>query len=81
MKVFILAGGYGTRLARDLATSDEYSYLIDYPKQLLPVAGKPLISYWMEILSESRISQSDVYIIMRSHVIQLYLLLTGFFCR
>ena len=84
MKVFILAGGYGTRLARDLATSDKYSYLIDYPKPLvplLPVAGKPLISYWMEILSESRISQSDVYIIVRSHVIQLYLLLTGFFCR
>lgn len=66
MKVFILAGGYGTRLARDLATSGEYSYLIDYPKPLLPVAGKPLISYWLETLSQAGINQSGIYIIVSS---------------
>ena len=71
MKVLILAAGYGTRLASDLATSNEYSYLIGCPKPLLPVAGKPLISYWMEMLA-SRVCQSDIYIIVSTHVIQAY---------
>jgi len=44
MKVFILAGGYGTRLARDLEKSEEYCYLIGCPKPLLPIAGKLLIT-------------------------------------
>ena len=69
MKVLILAAGYGTRLARDLATSNEYSHLIGCPKPLLPVAGKPLINYWMEMLA-SHVKQTDVYIIVSSHVTQ-----------
>lgn len=72
MKVLILAGGYGTRFARDLETSNEYSYLIGCPKPLLPVAGKPLISHWMEILSASRVHQSDIYIVVSAHMIQTY---------
>jgi len=66
MKVFILAGGYGTRLTRDLVESSEHAYLIGCPKPLLPVAGKPLITYWMEmllLLSIAHVHQSDVYII------------------
>jgi len=63
MKVLILAAGYGTRLARDLATSSDYSYLIGCPKPLLPVAGKPLISHWMG-MSASRVQQSDVYVVV-----------------
>ena len=70
MKVLILAAGYGTRLPSDLATSNKYSYLIGCPKPLLPVAGKPLISYWMEMLA-SRVCQSDIYIIVSTHVILL----------
>ena len=67
--MLILAAGYGTRLARDLATSNEYSHLIGCPKPLLPVAGKPLINYWMEMLA-SRVKQTDVYIIVSSLVNQ-----------
>ena len=64
MKVLILAAGYGTRLARDLAESIEYAHLIGCPKPLLPVAGKPLITYWMEMLSTAHVQQSDIYIIV-----------------
>ena len=64
MKVLILAAGYGTRLARDLAESSEYAHLIGCPKPLLPVAGKPLITYWMEMLSTAHVQPSDVYIIV-----------------
>ena len=64
MKVLILAAGYGTRLARDLATSSDYSYLIGCPKPLLPVAGKPLLNYWMEMLLASHVHQSNIYIIV-----------------
>ena len=63
MKVLILAAGYGTRLARDLASSSDYSYLIGCPKPLLPVAGKPLISHWMGMLA-SRVQQSDIYVVV-----------------
>ena len=64
MKVLILAAGYGTRLTRDLAESSEHAHLIDCPKPLLPVAGKPLITYWMEMLSITHVFQSDIYIIV-----------------
>ena len=51
MRVLILAGGYGTRLARDLeACPDEYSNLVGVAKPLLPVAGQPLISHWVDML-------------------------------
>jgi len=64
MKVFVLAGGYGTRLTRDLVESSEYAHLIGCPKPLIPVAGKPPITYWMEMLSITHVHQSDVYIIV-----------------
>ena len=51
MRVLILAGGYGTRLARDLeACSHQYSHLVGVSKPLLPVAGQPLISHWVDML-------------------------------
>ena len=63
MKAIILAAGYGTRLQRDLETAgDEYSHLNGLPKQLLPIAGKPLIEYLIDELEE--ISQiDDIYIV------------------
>jgi len=64
MKILILAAGYGTRLTRDLAEYSEYAHLIGCPKPLLPVAGKPLITYWMEMLSVTHVHQSDVCIIV-----------------
>jgi len=68
-KVMILAGGYGTRLTRDLlsmdlSTSKRYSNLIGCPKPLLPVAGKPLITYWMKILSTVHVLESNIYILV-----------------
>ena len=43
MKVIILAGGFGTRIA-------EYTSLI--PKPMIPINGKPIIEHIMEIYSK-----------------------------
>ncbi|XP_023340637.1 uncharacterized protein LOC111710651 isoform X2 [Eurytemora carolleeae] len=47
MDTIILAAGYGTRLSRDLESSEEYKFLLGIPKCLLPVGSKPLISHWI----------------------------------
>lgn len=54
MKALILAGGYGTRLERDLRSDSgkDYRHLIDVPKPLLPIGNKPLASRWMECLED-----------------------------
>jgi NDP-sugar pyrophosphorylase family protein len=41
MDVLILAAGYGTRLARDIAedTSGRYAHLAEVPKPLLPIGA------------------------------------------
>ena len=41
MKAILLAGGYGTRL-RPLT--------LDVPKCLVPIKGRPLLDYWIELL-------------------------------
>ncbi|MEW5975405.1 MAG: nucleotidyltransferase family protein [Acidobacteriota bacterium] len=48
MKAFILAAGLGTRL-RPLTDS--------VPKCLLPVRGKPILQYWLELCANHGISQ------------------------
>lgn len=55
MKVLILAAGYGTRLQRDLENDDstQHNHLKNIPKPLLPIANKPLISYWIDSLKEN----------------------------
>ena len=63
MKVLILAAGYGTRLTRDLEASGQLPHLVGVPKPLLPVAGKPLISHWMDIL-QSCAEIQDVYVVV-----------------
>ncbi len=66
MKVLILGAGYGTRLARDLETTNEYTHLRGVPKPLLPIAGKPLISHWMDIINNCPYTTgTDVYIGVR----------------
>lgn len=67
MKVLILAAGYGTRFARDLEVhKDKYPHLVGVAKPLLPVAGKPLISHWIDILrSCDQTRDLDVYITVR----------------
>ena len=46
MKVLILAAGYGTRLAQDIAqdTSGVYAHLVGLPKPLLPIGIKFLFA-------------------------------------
>lgn len=63
MKVLILAAGYGTRLTRDLEASGQLPHLVGMAKPLLPVAGKPLISHWMDIL-QSRAEIQEVYVVV-----------------
>ena len=52
MKAIILAGGYGTRLQRDLQEDPDgpYKHLLGLPKPLLPVGQLPLISHWVQQL-------------------------------
>lgn len=46
MKALLLAAGFGTRL-RPLT--------LDLPKCLVPINGRPLLDYWLEITSDSKI--------------------------
>ncbi|MBU0971909.1 MAG: nucleotidyltransferase family protein [Proteobacteria bacterium] len=48
MKAFLLAAGLGTRL-RPLTN--------DLPKCLVPVAGKPLLAWWIELMENSGIDE------------------------
>ena len=62
--MLILAGGYGTRLARDLASCQaEYPHLVGVAKPLLPVAGSPLITHWVRML-RSCDEVKSVYVIV-----------------
>jgi glucose-1-phosphate thymidylyltransferase len=53
MKAIILAAGYATRL---------YPLTLDRPKPLLPVAGKPIIEYILERVSEIQ-EIKDVFVV------------------
>ena len=66
MKVLILAAGYGTRFTRDLEQHKEkYPHLVGVAKPLLPVAGKPLISHWLDILQSCDLTRHcDVYVVV-----------------
>ena len=79
MKVLILAAGYGTRFTRDLEShKDEYPHLVGVAKPLLPVAGQPLISHWMDTLrSCDQMKDCEVYVVVRKllshvHVLSLF---------
>ena len=54
MKAIILAGGYGTRLQRDLQNDPDgpYKHLLGVPKPLLPIGQLPLISHWMKLIQD-----------------------------
>ena len=67
MNVLILAAGYGTRFTRDLEpVKDEYPHLVGVAKPLLPVAGQPLISHWLDTLQScDQTKDCDVYVVVR----------------
>ncbi|KAI8079111.1 mannose-1-phosphate guanyltransferase beta-like protein [Gilbertella persicaria] len=65
MKVLILGAGYGTRLQRDLSSSEEYKHLLGVPKALLPLGNRDaLITHWIELFEKHGISAQDsIYIV------------------
>lgn len=72
-KVLILCAGYGTRLQKGVKEdpSQSYQHLLGVSKPLLPLGGKPLISYWVEQLEQSKIvSKSDIFLVVND---QFYL--------
>ena len=64
MKVVILAAGYGTRLERDLRQNGNFKELHGVPKPLLPVAGRPVLSHWLDILSSCQETKGEVYVVV-----------------
>ena len=67
MKALILGAGFGTRLERDLKSSEGefYSHLIGVPKPLLPIGKYPLATHWLRTLSELReVDLDSVYVVV-----------------
>lgn len=64
MKAFIVAGGRGTRLAPHTET---------LPKPLIPVAGKPVLEYLIELLRRHRITDITILINHLGHKITSHL--------
>ncbi|MBQ7173745.1 MAG: NTP transferase domain-containing protein, partial [Clostridia bacterium] len=56
MKCLILAAGYATRL---------YPLTENFPKPLLPVAGKPILDWLIEDLEQS--GSIDEYVVISNH--------------
>jgi len=50
--VLFLCAGYGTRLSADVVGNAEYQLLDGLPKGLVPLAGRPLLSWWVELFCE-----------------------------
>ena len=53
MKCIILAGGFATRL---------WPITLHRPKSLLPVAGKPVIEYVLDAVTQAGLAQDDICI-------------------
>lgn len=58
MKALLLAGGYGTRLEKDILEdeSGKFASLSGVPKPLLPVGGVPLLTRWIRLLEEAGVT-------------------------
>ena len=63
MKVVIMAGGKGTRIA---------SVQSDVPKPMIPIAGKPILEWQIENLKASGLTDITLVIGYLGHVIQEY---------
>lgn len=64
MKALLLAAGYGRRL-RPLTE--------EIPKCLVPIKGKPLLEYWLELLVESGITDILINLHYRSERVEDYI--------
>jgi len=65
MKIVILAGGFGTRLA-------EYTSLI--PKPMVPIGNKPILVHIMEIYASHGFNEFVIALGYKSEVIKEYFL-------
>ena len=65
MKVVILAGGFGTRLA-------EYTSLI--PKPMVPIGNKPMLVHIMEIYASHGFNEFVIALGYKSEIIKEYFL-------
>jgi len=63
MKVVIMVGGKGTRIA---------SVKSDVPKPMIPIAGKPILEWQMECLRRQGLTEITLVIGYLGHVIQEY---------
>ncbi|XP_022086056.1 uncharacterized protein LOC110976781 isoform X2 [Acanthaster planci] len=75
MRIIILAGGYGTRLQRDLRNHDPqgvYRHLQGMPKALLPIGHRPLISHWMETLWKCRSQIDEIYVVCNDFYFKMF---------
>jgi NDP-sugar pyrophosphorylase family protein len=65
LNVLILAAGYGTRLESDIRndTTHNYTQYIGLPKPLIPLLGRPLISYWLALLQDAQIVKEQIFIV------------------
>jgi NDP-sugar pyrophosphorylase family protein len=72
MKALILAGGYGTRLEKEIKDdrSGKYFSLSGVPKPLLPVGEVPLISRWMRQLEQAEVT--DVTVVTNARYFDLF---------
>lgn len=69
MKAFLLAAGLGTRL-RPLTDR--------MPKCLVPLAGRPLLSYWLELLVRHGFTEATVNVHYLPHQVREYLAASRF---
>lgn len=63
MKVFILAGGKGTRLGKMTES---------IPKPLIPIDGKPVLEYQIELLKKNGLCDITIFINHLGHIIKEY---------
>ncbi len=69
--VILLAAGYGTRLARDIANAPSFAALANTPKPLLPLGGRVLLSHWVHTFSAVSNLAAIVVVTNDAHL-QLY---------
>ncbi|KAI0565815.1 Nucleotide-diphospho-sugar transferase [Gracilaria domingensis] len=65
--VILLAAGYGTRLAADIAKDTQFSSMASIPKPLLPVGGEPILSHWLRTVSTLPAISSIVVVSNAAH--------------
>jgi D,D-heptose 1,7-bisphosphate phosphatase len=64
VKTLLLAGGLGTRL---------YPLTATVPKCLIPIAGRPLLEYWVDCLVQAGISEGRINTHALAEIVRVYI--------